>query len=252
MTKVQRWESATSLTMMVLSLAWLVLASWYVVDGPEDGGRSWLRIGMFVIWALFLIDYLVRLLLSEIKHDFVKRSLLDLGSVLVPILRPFHLLGFIRRSKFFQSGSGTSFRLLLVIYASLAAALFVYTISLAVLEVERTAPNANILTLGDSLWWAAATVSTVGYGDVYPVTTPGRLLAVVLMAGGVAIVGIATATVVSWLAENIRERAEAHHRGPIRQAPTERADAAQAGAVAGKATPKRPAATRTPRTAKSK
>ena len=213
MSRVQRWENATSIIMVVLSVLWLVLASWYVVENADAASRTWLRVALVAIWFVFLVDYLVRLALAEMKRAFVRRTLLDLGSVLVPIMRPFHLLSYLKRLDFFKAGSGASFRTLVVTYASIAAVLFVYTISLGVLEAERGAPNANILTLGDSLWWAAATVSTVGYGDVYPVTTQGRLLAVTLMAGGVGIVGIATATVVSWLAENIRSRAQTHGHG---------------------------------------
>ena len=59
--------------------------------------------------------------------------------------------------------------------------------ALGVLDAERASPDANIVTFGDAIWWAFVTITTVGYGDYYPVTTPGRVVAVLLMAGGVAV-----------------------------------------------------------------
>ena len=66
------------------------------------------------------------------------------------------------------------------------------------LDAERGAPGANIETPGEALWWAATTVTTVGYGDVYPVTTTGRIVAVASMVVGIALIGSVTATVAAW------------------------------------------------------
>jgi voltage-gated potassium channel len=76
-------------------------------------------------------------------------------------------------------------------------------LALATLEAERYAPGANIVTFGDAIWWALVTIATVGYGDTYPVTALGRFYAVLLMAGGVAIVGTASATIISFLNERV-------------------------------------------------
>lgn len=75
--------------------------------------------------------------------------------------------------------------------------------ALAVLDAERGAPDANITTFGDALWWAATTVTTVGYGDRYPVTSTGRVIAVALMVVGIAVVGSVTAAVAAWLVANV-------------------------------------------------
>ncbi|MEN9620139.1 MAG: hypothetical protein RL499_332, partial [Actinomycetota bacterium] len=74
---------------------------------------------------------------------------------------------------------------------------------LAMLQAERNAPDATITTFGDALWWALVTITTVGYGDTYPVTGVGRFLAVLLMAGGLVIIGTASAIVVSYITERI-------------------------------------------------
>ncbi len=75
--------------------------------------------------------------------------------------------------------------------------------SLAVLDAERSAPEANITSFGDALWWSATTVTTVGYGDRFPVTTEGRLVAVVLMLLGIAVVSSVTAAVASWFLSQV-------------------------------------------------
>jgi hypothetical protein len=67
--------------------------------------------------------------------------------------------------------------------------------AIAALDVEQDAPEANITGIGDALWWATTTVTTVGYGDRYPVTTEGRIIAVALMLVGVAVVGAVTGSV---------------------------------------------------------
>ena len=72
-------------------------------------------------------------------------------------------------------------------------ALVVMTVSaMVVLQVESRAPDANILTGGDAFWWAFVTVTTVGYGDQYPVTALGRSMAMLLMVVGVGIFGVFT------------------------------------------------------------
>jgi len=81
----------------------------------------------------------------------------------------------------------------------LVAAMAVGLGAIAVLDAEQDAADANITTFGDALWWACTTVTTVGYGDRYPVTLEGRAVAVVLMIIGIGVVGAVTASVATWL-----------------------------------------------------
>ena len=104
--------------------------------------------------------------------------------------------------------SGSAFRGRVVIYVAGAAALLVFVASLAVLDTERGAEGSSIETFGDALWWAFVTVTTVGYGDFFPVTFEGRLIAVGLMLGGIALLGVVTATIASWIVEKVAQREE--------------------------------------------
>jgi voltage-gated potassium channel len=64
-------------------------------------------------------------------------------------------------------------------------------------------PDANISDFGEAIWWAVTTMTTVGYGDHYPVTAAGRLVALGLMVGGIALLGTVTATLASWIVETV-------------------------------------------------
>jgi len=81
------------------------------------------------------------------------------------------------------------------------AALGVLTV--AVLDAERDSPEANITSFPDALWWAATTVTTVGYGDRFPTTGEGRWVAVGLMLAGIALLGVVTAALASWFVERL-------------------------------------------------
>jgi voltage-gated potassium channel len=156
------------------------------------------------IWAVFIVDYFVRLGLASNRRLFVRRNILDMMSMLIPFMRPFLLLVYLRRLRWFRGRTGSSLRARIIAYAVSAVIMFIYVISLAVFAAERHAPGASITTYGDSMWWAMETISTVGYGDMVPVTVPGRIYAVTLMLGGMVIVGATTATVISYLNEKVQ------------------------------------------------
>jgi voltage-gated potassium channel len=79
----------------------------------------------------------------------------------------------------------------------LAASVLVLNGAIIVYLFERHAPRSNIHTLGESLWWSAVTVTTVGYGDFFPVTIPGRITAGLIMGIGLLTLAVVTAQVAS-------------------------------------------------------
>lgn len=80
---------------------------------------------------------------------------------------------------------------------SLIAVLMIIFGSIAILQVERE-PNCNIKSAEDAIWWAFVTITTVGYGDKYPITTEGRIIAAFLMITGVGLFGTFTGFVAAW------------------------------------------------------
>jgi voltage-gated potassium channel len=84
-----------------------------------------------------------------------------------------------------------------------SATLLLFIAAAGMVGAERSRPGANIKTFGDALWWAMTTVSTVGYGDRYPTTTEGRLVATLLMVVGIAMLGFLTAAVAAWFVSQL-------------------------------------------------
>ncbi|WP_372171412.1 potassium channel family protein, partial [Vibrio sp. 10N.222.49.C9] len=70
--------------------------------------------------------------------------------------------------------------------------------AIGILQFEKGLPDSNIHSAGDALWWSFVTITTVGYGDFYPVTTQGRLVAAILMTAGVGLFGTFTGLVANW------------------------------------------------------
>jgi voltage-gated potassium channel len=84
--------------------------------------------------------------------------------------------------------------------AALLALLLIVFCSIAILEFE-TVPGSNIRTAEDAVWWSFTTITTVGYGDRYPVTPEGRFIAVVLMCAGVGLFGTLSGFFAAWFLE---------------------------------------------------
>jgi len=196
------WERRTALPLVAAAFVFLICYSWSVLDvALPAGADEALVAALALIWLLFFVDYVVRLTLAERKWMFVRGHPLDLASVLLPIARPFRMLSDLYKLPWLRGDSGGRLRRRVIITAATFVVLFIYVIALAEYSVERGAPGSNIDSFGNAVWWACVTMATVGYGDYYPVTIPGRMLAVVLMMGGVAIVGTASATIVNYLNE---------------------------------------------------
>lgn len=160
---------------------------------------------------VFVIDYAVRLYLTPAPRlAWVRRTWVDLVVVVVPILRPLRILRLITMLQTLNRYAGSSVRGKIGVYLAGGTAMIIFIGALAMLDNERGKPGANIETFGDAVWWAMTTVTTVGYGDRFPVTGMGRVIAGAVMVAGIALLGTVTATLASWLIDQVRaERVEA-------------------------------------------
>ena len=93
----------------------------------------------------------------------------------------------------------------MAVYVISATILIVLVAALAVLEAERGHPDSNIQSYPSALWWAVCTITTVGYGDLYPETLEGRMVAVALMIGGLGLIGFTTGSLASWIVDRISD-----------------------------------------------
>ncbi len=161
----------------------------------------------YLVWALFAVEYLVKLYLSPSRSAFVKHHLFDLVVVAVPVLCPLRALRLFRLFDFTRAGvvlanglrrARSLFTHRGLHFVLLAVLVIVFVLAAFELGFEQNAHGSNIHNYGDALWWAIVTVTTVGYGDKYPVTAGGRGVAVVLMLVGIGLIGVLTATVASY------------------------------------------------------
>ncbi|MFI8593311.1 potassium channel family protein [Microbacterium sp. NPDC078428] len=203
----ERWQALTNWPLIVASLLFTVAYSWQVIAELSGPPRIVTGVVIVATWLLFVIDYLVRLWIAPQRSRWFRRNLGTLAMVAIPALRPLRLLRVLTVLHVMRRTAGAALRSRIMIYGAAAALLLIYLAALSVLEAERASPEANITSFGDALWWAFVTITTVGYGDYTPVTVPGRLVAVGLMVGGVAVLGTVTATLSSW----VLERAAAGH-----------------------------------------
>ncbi|MCK8465879.1 potassium channel family protein [Microbacterium sp. KSW4-16] len=160
-------------------------------------------------WFIFAVDYIVRVCLTRkgTRWRYVVRHPVELLAVLLPVFRAVRVVDLARQLPFFHARTGSVVRTELIIYSAAYSVTFVYFLALSTLSVERSAPDATIDSFGDAVWWAFVTLTTVGYGDMYPVTVAGRFFAVLLMLGGIVIIGITSGTVVSYITDRVREYA---------------------------------------------
>jgi voltage-gated potassium channel len=170
------------------------------------------------ICVVFLIDFGVRFFRAENKAEFMKWGWIDLLSSIPTLsyfrvgraLRLFRLLRILRAFRSLRDFASHVFRhRVQSAFGSVAiiAVLMVIFSSIAILQVEDK-PESNIKTAGDALWWSYVTITTVGYGDKYPVTTEGRIIAAVLMTVGAGLVGTFTGFAASWFVEGRLEENE--------------------------------------------
>ncbi|KRF32293.1 hypothetical protein ASG94_17595 [Nocardioides sp. Soil805] len=196
---------------MLLAGAFVVAYAWPVLDPRLDPDlRTLLDALSWTVWAAFAIDLAARLFLAEDRRRYAVSHWYDVALVLLPVLRPLRLLRLLALVRILDRSAAGSIAGRVLVYVSGATLLAVALGALATLDAEQDAAEANITTYGDALWWASTTVTTVGYGDRFPVTGEGRFVAVALMLVGIALVGTVTASIASWMLARIEsERAAA-------------------------------------------
>lgn len=196
------WVSRTARPLDILAFAFLgvLFTRWLLAGRPADEAiRNLAGMVGIVVWFAFAVDYFVRLTLSVPRGAFVRTHKLDLLMVLLPFLRIVRVVIIVVRSIRQISTQRIAGSIL-----GIAAAV----VSLGALlewRFERSAEGANIHTLGQSFWWAIVTTTTVGYGDSFPVTWQGRIVAALIMLVGVGLIGTVSASVASWFVARRRD-----------------------------------------------
>jgi voltage-gated potassium channel len=184
--RLAEYEAKSQQPLDLLALATL----WLVVVPPGDFGHEVVYVVLafrVALSAVYGIDIAIRSALAPRHVHYALTHPLALVSVVVPPVRVLFSLRLVR--SMFRRGHLGRFLV--------AAAVLVLNGAVIVYLLERHAPHSNIHTLGDAVWWSFVTVTTVGYGDFYPVTTGGRIAACFIMATGLLTLAVVTAQVAS-------------------------------------------------------
>jgi voltage-gated potassium channel len=184
--RLAEYEARTRepLDLLALATLWLVVVPWW------DYGHEVKYVVLACRFALSLvygIDLAIRSTLAPRRVHYALTHPLALASVLYPPVRVFFSIRLVQ--SMFRRGHLARFLT--------AAAVLVLNGAIIVDLFERHAPGSNIHTLRDALWWSFVTVTTVGYGDFYPVTSGGRITACFIMGTGLLTLAVVTAQVAS-------------------------------------------------------
>jgi voltage-gated potassium channel len=204
MTRVERWERHAEVPLLLLAVAFLIAYAWPVLDPRRDPDLATvLVIASWTVWAAFAIDFVVRLALAEQRWPYARSHWYDVALIVLPMLRPLRLLRLLALARFINRSATSSLVGRVSTYVIGTAVMSALLAAIAMLDVEQDASGANITSFGDALWWSATTVTTVGYGDRFPVTSEGRLIAVALMIVGIATVGAIIASITGWIVAQV-------------------------------------------------
>ena len=202
-------------TYMVFGFAYLIIYTVQVlVEPPADIYRG-LEIASDVIYWIFAVDLALRIVVMGRKLftwggiiKFFAQNWLALAALILPAFRSLRVLRVIIVLRGLAPYLKTrSTKVGMVIGVTLP--LLLYTSALAIYEAERYAEGANITSFPDAIWWAFASVTTVGYGDRFPVTTDGRFIATMLMVVGIGLFSSLTALLAAWVMGERQKQQEA-------------------------------------------
>lgn len=200
---LEKYRRATEWPLAALALAFVAAYAYDVIGHLRSPADTVPEVVMNIVWGVFVIDYLVSLVLAPDRRRWFLTHLHELVIVVLPVLRPLRLLRLLPVVLLLHRGALWAFRGRVVVFLVGSTLLLVFVAGIAVLDAEQDAHGANLKQIGDAWWWAFATITTVGYGDFYPITFAGRLVAVGLMACGVGLLGSVTALLASWFVEQV-------------------------------------------------
>ena len=159
-----------------------------------------------LIWIAFAVDFGMKLLIAPQRSQFLRWHWLEAAIVVAPFFRPLYLVRFV----LFGSRALLGMRRLAEIDFVIVLATGVVIIGATVMYSIDTV-NPAIDSFGDALWWAVVTVTTVGYGDIVPGSTAGRIVAFFVMVSGIALFGAVAGNVAALLARVGRKNGTAGH-----------------------------------------
>ena len=194
-TLLHRIERLTELPLLVLAFAMIPLLIgpllWHL---PPEEEMVFITLDTF-IWAIFAVDLGIKVVVAPHRLTYLRRHWLEVLVVVIPFFRPLRIL----RIFIFGSRAWVGMRRLVNIDFLLVYGIGLVIVAATVVASVEVTENASIHSFTDALWWAVVTITTVGYGDMVPVTVAGRAVGFILMLGGIAFFSGVTANLASYL-----------------------------------------------------
>lgn len=208
--------------MLVLCLYAMIAIAMEAALSLDTQTQKIIDIADNAVCALFFIDFLINIIKAPNKWQyFYKWGWIDLLSSIpnidilrvgraARILRIFRILRAVRATKIIAIFILERRKESAFMAAALISILLIILGSISVLHFERGIQSANIQTAEDAIWWAIVTMTTVGFGDKYPITIEGRIVAVMLMVCGVGLFGMFSGFIASWFLspDKVKEKSD--------------------------------------------
>jgi voltage-gated potassium channel len=192
---LHRIERITEMPLLIFAFAMIPLLLGPMLWELTAQEQATFLILDYFIWALFAVDLIVKTAISPHRLAYLRRHWLEVLVVVIPFFRPLRIL----RIFVFGSRAWVGMRRLVNVDFLLVYGVGLVIIAATVVASVEGGEGASIHSFADALWWAVVTITTVGYGDMVPITLVGRAVAFVLMLGGIAFFSGMTANLASFL-----------------------------------------------------
>jgi voltage-gated potassium channel len=199
--KLKSIEHVIRFPMAALGVAWAICGIVVLTTHASGTSSQVFVISLFIIWVVVFLEAAVRyIVVSDRRRYFASRQI-EPVLVVLPFFQVWRIMGVERATILWGEGVERFLAILGhrgLFRVLLTAVGLLFLGAWLVLLFEKNASGSNIHSYHDALWWAVVTVTTVGYGDRFPVSEGGRAVAVVLMLVGIGLIGVLTATVASF------------------------------------------------------